>query len=260
MAPALEGANQQISTVPSFALVTLAPPGRIKRGAFRALRPWQHVPALRTRRLGAPERGPPRLATPPRTAALLGSMSSVGRPTPRRRSHTPRLSQPAAPPRPCFRRPIGPQTGSTSGAMSAVAAGAIPCRTTVHPKMNATRAVGISQGKGRSRGVGRLDLWGAAAVLIRVWIEGSQPLAGTTAIEGGKPRRFDRWLELLRVVSELVAAGTTDSRDSDTAERADGRNGGRVLGQILTNRVLNHNRTRGRSRRTWRPAGRGVSR
>jgi hypothetical protein len=63
-------------------------------------------------------------------------------------------------------------------------------------------------------------------MLIRVWIEGSQPLAGTAAVEGGEPLRFDGWLELLRVVSELVAVGTTDSRDSDPAERADGRKSG----------------------------------
>ncbi len=68
-----------------------------------------------------------------------------------------------------------------------------------------------------------MDLWGAAAVLVRVWIEDSQPLAGTAAIEGGEPLRFDGWLELLRVISELVAAGTTDSRDADTAERANER-------------------------------------
>jgi hypothetical protein len=43
-------------------------------------------------------------------------------------------------------------------------------------------------------------------VLISVWIEASQPLAGTAAIEGGEPLRFDGWLGLLRVVSELVDA------------------------------------------------------
>jgi hypothetical protein len=87
--------------------------------------------------------------------------------------------------------------------------------------MNATRSVRIPKGKEpRCRS---MDLSGAAAVLIRIWIEGSQPLAGTAAAEGGEHLRFDGWLELLRVVSELVAAGTTDSRDSDTAERADER-------------------------------------
>jgi hypothetical protein len=92
------------------------------------------------------------------------------------------------------------------------------------PEMNATRSVRIPKGKEpRCRS---MDLSGAAAVLIRIWIEGSQPLAGTAAIEGGEQLRFDGWLELLRVVSELVAAGTTDSRDSDTPERADGRKSG----------------------------------
>jgi hypothetical protein len=57
-------------------------------------------------------------------------------------------------------------------------------------------------------------------VLIRIWIEGTQPLAGTAATKGSKPLRFDGWLELLRVVSELVAAaqepmqeGQTDTHD-----------------------------------------------
>jgi hypothetical protein len=88
-------------------------------------------------------------------------------------------------------------------------------------QMNATGAVRIPQRK--EPWCRSMDLWRAAAVLIRVWIEGSQPLAGTAAIEGGEPLRFDGWLELLRVVSELVAARTTDSRDSDRTERADGR-------------------------------------
>jgi predicted enzyme related to lactoylglutathione lyase len=43
-------------------------------------------------------------------------------------------------------------------------------------------------------------------MLIRVWIERTQPLAGTAAIEGGDLIRFRGWLELLRVLSELVVA------------------------------------------------------
>ena len=43
-------------------------------------------------------------------------------------------------------------------------------------------------------------------MLIGLWIEGAQPLAGTAVAEGSEPRRFEGWLELLRVVSELVAA------------------------------------------------------
>jgi hypothetical protein len=54
-------------------------------------------------------------------------------------------------------------------------------------------------------------------VLIRVWIEGTQPLAGTAATEAGEPLRFDGWLELLRVVSELVAAAPPDADDADRA-------------------------------------------
>jgi hypothetical protein len=57
-------------------------------------------------------------------------------------------------------------------------------------------------------------------MLIRVWIEGSQPLAGTAAIEGSEPLHFDGWLELLRVVSELVAAASPGG-DADTAKGTD---------------------------------------
>jgi hypothetical protein len=60
-------------------------------------------------------------------------------------------------------------------------------------------------------------------VLISVWIEASQPLAGTAAIEGGEPLRFDGWLELLRVVSELVDAAPLNGGDANMAERGDGR-------------------------------------
>lgn len=41
-------------------------------------------------------------------------------------------------------------------------------------------------------------------VLIRVWIERAEPLAGTAAVEGAEPLAFQGWLELLRVLSELV--------------------------------------------------------
>jgi hypothetical protein len=43
-------------------------------------------------------------------------------------------------------------------------------------------------------------------MLISIWIEGSQPLVGTAVIEGGEPLRFEGWLELLKVVSELIDA------------------------------------------------------
>jgi hypothetical protein len=59
-------------------------------------------------------------------------------------------------------------------------------------------------------------------MLIHVWIEGRQPLAGTAAIEGREPVRFDGWLELLRVVSELVAAGPPGG-DPNTTMRADAK-------------------------------------
>lgn len=43
-------------------------------------------------------------------------------------------------------------------------------------------------------------------MLIRILIERTQPLAGTAATEEAEPLHFDGWLELLRTISELVAA------------------------------------------------------
>jgi hypothetical protein len=56
-------------------------------------------------------------------------------------------------------------------------------------------------------------------MLIRVWIHSTQPLAGTAATEEAEPLRFDGWLELLRVVSELVAAAMpSGAGDGETAD------------------------------------------
>ena len=52
-------------------------------------------------------------------------------------------------------------------------------------------------------------------MLIRISIESTQPLAGTAAIKGSDPLRFDGWLELLRVISELVAATSSGGEDAD---------------------------------------------
>jgi hypothetical protein len=41
-------------------------------------------------------------------------------------------------------------------------------------------------------------------VLIHVWIERADPLAGTAAVAGAEPLGFQGWLELLRVLSGLV--------------------------------------------------------
>jgi hypothetical protein len=68
-------------------------------------------------------------------------------------------------------------------------------------------------------------------VLISVWIEASQPLAGTAAIEGGEPLRFDGWLELLRVVSELVDS-TPASGGDGVAESADASNTAEAAGPL----------------------------
>jgi catechol 2,3-dioxygenase-like lactoylglutathione lyase family enzyme len=71
--------------------------------------------------------------------------------------------------------------------------------------------------EGRSRGAESRGPWEAAAVLIRLWIQGSQPLAGTAATEGSEPLRFEGWLELLKVIGELVAAAPSSHEDADAA-------------------------------------------
>ncbi len=43
-------------------------------------------------------------------------------------------------------------------------------------------------------------------MLIQISIERTQPLAGAAATKGSGPVHFDGWLELLKVVAELVAA------------------------------------------------------
>ena len=55
-------------------------------------------------------------------------------------------------------------------------------------------------------------------MLIRIWVERMEPLAGTAATEEGQPLPFDGWLELLRVVSELVAAAPSSVEDADSAK------------------------------------------
>jgi hypothetical protein len=47
-----------------------------------------------------------------------------------------------------------------------------------------------------------------APMLIRIVIDQVQPLAGTATTEGRDQLRFEGWLELLRVLSELVAPAT----------------------------------------------------
>jgi hypothetical protein len=66
-------------------------------------------------------------------------------------------------------------------------------------------------------------------VLIRIWIECTQPLAGTAATEGGEPLRFDGWLELLRAVSELVAAAEEPLPEAQQAD--DSRHPGSPAGE-----------------------------
>jgi hypothetical protein len=55
----------------------------------------------------------------------------------------------------------------------------------------------------------------AADVLIRIWVERPEPLAGSAVTEGCEPLRFDGWLELLAVVAELVAAAPSSGEERD---------------------------------------------
>ena len=66
-------------------------------------------------------------------------------------------------------------------------------------------------------------------MLIRIQIEGTQPLAGTAATKGSKPLRFDGWLELLRVVSELVAAAEEPMQEGQQGD--DSRHPGSPAGE-----------------------------
>jgi hypothetical protein len=59
-------------------------------------------------------------------------------------------------------------------------------------------------------------------MLISIWIEGSQPLVGTAAIEGVEPLRFNGWLELLRVVSELIDAAPQGGEDVSSETPSEG--------------------------------------
>jgi hypothetical protein len=52
-------------------------------------------------------------------------------------------------------------------------------------------------------------------VLIRIWVERPEPLAGNAVTEGSEPLRFEGWLELLAVVAELVAAAPSSGRDKE---------------------------------------------
>ena len=65
-------------------------------------------------------------------------------------------------------------------------------------------------------------------MLIRIQVEGTQPLAGTAATKGSRALRFDGWLELLRV-SELVAAAEEPMQEGQQGD--DSRHPGSPAGQ-----------------------------
>ncbi len=57
-------------------------------------------------------------------------------------------------------------------------------------------------------------------MLIRISVESSQPLAGSAASDEAGPLYFDGWLELLRVVSELVTPARSGGEDANRTEAA----------------------------------------
>ena len=57
-------------------------------------------------------------------------------------------------------------------------------------------------------------------MLIRISVESSQPLAGSAASDKAGPLQFDGWLELLRVVSELVTPARSGEEDANRTEAA----------------------------------------
>jgi hypothetical protein len=57
-------------------------------------------------------------------------------------------------------------------------------------------------------------------MLIHIRVENTQSLSGTAATKGSDPLPFDGWLELLRVISELVnAAADSGKGDGEEAVR-----------------------------------------
>jgi hypothetical protein len=57
-------------------------------------------------------------------------------------------------------------------------------------------------------------------LLIRLSIETTEPLSGTAAIEGGDPLPFKGWLDLLRVITELGAAPSTEPPGNKARDRS----------------------------------------
>jgi hypothetical protein len=57
-------------------------------------------------------------------------------------------------------------------------------------------------------------------MLIRISVESSQPLAGSAASDEAGPLYFDGWLEMLRVVSELVTPALSGGGDANRVETA----------------------------------------
>jgi hypothetical protein len=64
-------------------------------------------------------------------------------------------------------------------------------------------------------------------MLIHIRIENTQPLSGTAGAKGSDPLPFDGWLELLRVISELVNAAAASGGDGATGEPMQGNETGR---------------------------------
>jgi hypothetical protein len=44
-------------------------------------------------------------------------------------------------------------------------------------------------------------------MLIRIWRDDTRALSGRVAVENEEPRRFEGWLQLLRILAELLDPG-----------------------------------------------------
>src|SRR4030095_9063613 len=58
-----------------------------------------------------------------------------------------------------------------------------------------------------------------ADVLIRIWVERMEPLAGTAAAEGSEPLPLHGWLGVLRVVAALVATAPAGGENKEGTMR-----------------------------------------
>ena len=59
-------------------------------------------------------------------------------------------------------------------------------------------------------------------MLIRIWRDETRALSGRVALEGGEARRFEGWLQLLRILEELLEpARTSEAPAGDRGGKLD---------------------------------------